>query len=85
MHEQQCSCRLRRRTAAKIKKEKPEEDRWYVLVSAEWGIVGADVKVTDHITERQRNAKNYFRYGGYIKEFASEQEARQFADNAKLE
>lgn len=39
----------------------------------------------DHITERQRNAKNYFRYGGYIKEFASEQEARQFADSAKLE
>lgn len=39
----------------------------------------------DHITERQRNAKKYFRYGGYIKEFISEQEARQFADSAKLE
>lgn len=48
MHEQQCSCRLRRRTAAKIKKEKPEENRWYVLVSAEWGIVGADVKVWEY-------------------------------------
>lgn len=75
-----------------IKKEKSEENKWYVLVSAEWGgtkshpkITGADVKVTNHITERQRTAKKYFRYGGYIKEFASELEARVFADGAKLD
>lgn len=75
-----------------IKKEKSEENKWYVLVSAEWGgtkshpkITGADVKVTNHITERQRTAKKYFRYGGYIKGFASELEARVFADGAKLD
>ena len=75
-----------------IKKEKLEENKWYVLVSAEWGgtkshpkITGADVKVTKHITERQRTAKKYFRYGGNIKEFASELEARVFADGAKLD
>ena len=75
-----------------IKKEKLEENKWYVLVSAEWGgtkshpkITGANEKVTDHITERQRTAKKYFRYGGYIKEFVSETEAREFADSAKLD
>ena len=75
-----------------IKKEKPEENKWYVLVSAEWGgtkshpkITGANVKVTDHITEKQRTAKKYFRYGGYIKEFVSEDEAKEFADSAKLD
>jgi hypothetical protein len=47
--------------------------------------VSANVKVTDHITERQRTAKKYFRYGGYIKEFVSETEAREFADSAKLD
>lgn len=74
-----------------IKKEKPEENKWYVLVSAEWGgtkshpkITGANVKVTDHITEKQRTAKKYFRYGGYIKEFVSEDEAKEFANSAKL-
>lgn len=48
-------------------------------------IVGANVKVIDHIIERQRIAKKYFRYGGYIKEFTSESEARNFADSAKLD
>lgn len=67
-------------------------ETWYVLVSADWGgtkkhpkIVGADVKVTNKITERQRSANKYSRYGGYIKEFATETEAKAFAETAKLE
>ena len=37
------------------------------------------MKVTNKITERQRTANKYFLYGGYIKEFETEAEARQFA------
>ena len=76
-----------------VKKEKlAEKEVWYVLVSAEWGgtkryrkIVGANVRVTNKITDRQRTANKYFLYGGYIKEFDTEAEARQFAKIAELE
>lgn len=68
-----------------------EPETWYVLVSADWGgtkkhpkIIGADVKVTNKITERQRNANKYYRYGGYIKEFNTETEAQAFAEVAAL-
>ncbi|MEZ7542392.1 hypothetical protein O3631_05335 [Streptococcus salivarius] len=43
------------------------------------------MKVTNKITERQRTANKYFLYGGYIKEFETEAEARQFAKIAELE
>lgn len=73
-------------------KKKEEKETWYVLVSAEWGgtkryrkILGADVKVTNKITERQKTANKYCLYGGYIKEFDTEAEARQFAKIAELE
>lgn len=73
-------------------KKKEEKETWYVLVSAEWGgtkryrkIVGANVKVTNKITDRQRTANKYFLYGGYIKEFDTEAEAKQFAKIAELE
>lgn len=76
-----------------VKKEKlSEKEVWYVLVSAEWGgtkryrkIVGANVKVTNKITDRQKTANKYCLYGGYIKEFDTEAEARQFAKIAELE
>lgn len=41
------------------------------FLSSYIGVSRRQVAEADHITERQRNAKNYFRYGGYIKEFAS--------------
>ena len=41
------------------------------FLSAYISISRRQVVEADHITERQRHAKNYFRYGGYIKEFAS--------------
>ena len=72
--------------------EEIKEEIWYVLVSAEWGgtrkhpkIVGTEIKVTNKITDRQRDANKYWRYGGYIKEFKSEAEAREFAKSAELE
>lgn len=76
-----------------VPKQKPiPSEHWYVLVSADWGgtskhprIVGADVQVTDKITDRQKNANKYSRYGGYIKEFDNEDDAKAFAKTAKLE
>ncbi len=71
--------------------EETQNQIWYVLVSAQWGgtkkhpkIMGVDVKVTNKITSPQLNANKYQRYGGYIKEFANEDEAREFAKKAKL-
>ena len=76
-----------------VPKQKPTpSEHWYVLVSADWGgtskhprIVGADVQVTNKITDRQKNANKYSRYGGYIKEFDNEDDAKAFAKTAKLE
>ena len=62
------------------------------MVSADWGgtkkypkIIGSVVKVTNKITDRQKTANKYCLYGGYIKEFDTEAEARQFAKIAELE
>ena len=77
-------------------KEEPhsqdDKNKWYVLVSAEWGgtkrhpkIVGTDVKVVNKITKTQKNANKYFRYGGYIKEFDNKENAEEFARTAQLE
>lgn len=72
-------------------KDKPTSDKWYVLVSAQWGgtkrhpkIVGTDVRVTNKLTSRQENAKKYSEYGGYIKCFTTEDQARIFARTAEL-
>lgn len=76
------------------KKKQAEQttEKWFVLVSASWGgtkkhrkIIGADIRVTNKINERQRTANKYFYYGGYIKEFASHEEALQFSKIAELE
>lgn len=74
------------------KKEKiAEKQVWYVLVSAEWGgtkrfrkIVGANVVVKNKITAAQKSANKYSLYGGYIKEFDTQEEAEKFAKTAKL-
>lgn len=74
------------------KKEKiAEKQVWYVLVSAEWGgtkrfrkIVGANVVVKNKITAAQKSANKYSLYGGYIKEFDTQEEAEKFAKTAEL-
>lgn len=75
----------------KVQKEEIIKKTWYVLVSAEWGgtkrypkIVGKEVVVKDSITQAQKYANKYYNYGGYIKEFDNEQEAREFAKTAEL-
>lgn len=72
-------------------KNKSVSNNWYVLVSAQWGgnkrwprITGTDVKVTNKLTSRQENAKKYSDYGGYIKTFATEEQANAFAKTAEL-
>ena len=72
-------------------KDKPVSNKWYVLVSAQWGgtkrhpkIVGTDVKVANKLTSRQENAKKYSDYGGYIEIFTTESQARDFARTAEL-
>lgn len=75
-----------------VKKEKiAEKQIWYVLVSAEWGgtkrfrkIVGTNVVVKNKITAAQRLANKYSLYGGYIKEFGTQEEAEKFAKTATL-
>ncbi|RKW07598.1 MAG: hypothetical protein D8H99_02475 [Streptococcus sp.] len=75
-----------------VKKEKTADKQvWYVLVSAEWGgtkrfrkIVGANVVVKNKITAAQKSANKYCLYGGYIKEFDSQEEAEEFAKTAEL-
>ncbi|AUA19242.1 hypothetical protein ACS6ZM_08210 [Streptococcus suis] len=76
----------------KPKMEIETKKTWFVLVSAKWGgtkkypkIVGAEVKVTSKITDRQKYANKYCLYGGYIKEFDNEADARNFAEIAELE
>lgn len=76
----------------KSKGSKEVDNIWYVLVSAQWGgtkkhpkIVGVDTKVTNKLTDRQKNANKYSFYGGYIKEFATEEEANNFANVAELQ
>ena len=72
-------------------KNKPASTNWYVLVSARWGgtkryprIVGTDIKITNKLTSRQENAKKYSDYGGYIKTFDTEDQAKTFAKTAEL-
>lgn len=64
---------------------------WYVLVAAEWGgtrkhpkIIGSEVSVTNKPSKAQLSANKYQRYGGYIKEFDNEQDAREFAKTAEI-
>ena len=73
------------------KKKAKKENIWYVLVSAQWGgsksyprIIGAEIKVTNHVSSSQMDAKKYYKYGGYIKIFETEEEARKFAETAQL-
>lgn len=74
-----------------IPKNVQHPEKWYVLVSAEWGgsrahpkIIGANVKVTNKISKSQENANKYWLYGGYIKDFDSQESANLFAKTAKL-
>ena len=75
----------------KKEEESKSEEKWYVLVSAQWGgtkrhpkIIGADIKVVNKLTKTQKSAKKYWLYGGYIKEFDTKESAEEFAKTAEL-